>query len=112
MDSYHLTPTQISQFHEDGYLVLKVEEHGLVDPTSLQRWTAEVKGWPNEKGKWMPYQEINTQGQSQLLRTEKFVDYHDEFSVFLQGQGLATILQQVSGHVGAQASQLIKMSSC
>ena len=99
MKSYQLTSDQIRQFQADGFLLLRVQDHGLVDPVALQRWTAEVKAWPDETGKWMPYQEINAQGQSQLLRTEKFVDYHPEFSAFLNGEGLATILKQASGNV-------------
>lgn len=76
---YLLSPEQIAQYHEDGFLILLAAEHNLVNPPRIGQWTAEVKAWPKEKGKWMPYEEINSQGESQLLRTEKFVDYHQNF---------------------------------
>ena len=94
-----LTPEQVDQYRKDGFLVLRAQEHRLVDPQELQAWTAEVKAWPLVKGKWMPYQETNTQGHTQLLRTEKFVDYHDGFSRFLCGIDMAELLKQLSGDV-------------
>jgi 2-aminoethylphosphonate dioxygenase len=92
-----LSPEQIASFHAEGYLILQASEHDLVDPADLQSWTAEVKGWPKEKGKWMTYEEINSHGQSQLLRTEKFIDYHDNFYNFLCGDDMASLLKQLSG---------------
>lgn len=99
MGSHTLTPEQIAQYHKDGFLILRVQDHGLVEPQQLQQWTAEVKGWPKEHGKWMPYEEINSNGESQLLRTENFVDYHQDFSDFLCGDRMASLLKQVSGDV-------------
>lgn len=95
--TYTLTPTQITQYHTDGYLVLRASEHRLVDPSVLQHWTNEVRSWPNNTvGKWMPYEEINSLGQRQLLRTEKFVDYHPAFHAFLCGERMAHLLKQLS----------------
>ena len=78
MTSYVPTPEQIAQYHKDGFLILRVQEHGLVDPQQLQQWTAEVRSWPKEHGKWMPYEEVNSNGEAQLMRTENFVDYHQK----------------------------------
>ena len=94
---FELTQDQVNFYHENGYLVLRASEHNLVDPVALQSWTNEVAQWPREKGKWMPYDEINSQGERQLMRTEKFADYHPQFRSLLYGQGLCSILAQVSG---------------
>ena len=99
MAPFTLTSEQIAKYHKDGYLLLRVEEHNLIDPQALQTWTAEVKGWPKENGKWMPYEEINQNGDPQLLRTEKFIDYHPQFQNFLCGSDVAALLKQISGNV-------------
>ncbi|KAJ6138166.1 Phytanoyl-CoA dioxygenase [Penicillium samsonianum] len=92
-----LTPEQIASYHENGYLLLRADEHKLVDPTELKRWTQEVQAWPRVKGKWMPYDEININGERQLMRTERFIDYHPEFKSLVCGEQLAEILKAVSG---------------
>jgi hypothetical protein len=38
-----LTPKQIASYHENGYLLLRADEHKLVDPTELKQWTQEVQ---------------------------------------------------------------------
>ncbi|OQV03417.1 hypothetical protein CLAIMM_08465 [Cladophialophora immunda] len=97
MASFVPGPDLVQQFHRDGFLVLRAEEHGLVRPEQLQAWTKEVREWPAEKGKWMPYHEVNTDGSRQLMRTENFVDYHPEFHALLCGDALAKILKSISG---------------
>lgn len=99
MATYKLSQQQIDQFHEDGYLLLRESEHKLVDPAKLQQWTNEVQSWPREKGKWMPYEEITPSGEKQLMRTEKFVDYHEHFNELLCGPALRSVLAQMSGDV-------------
>ena len=99
MSPYTLNQSQIDQFHEHGYLLLKVSKHKLVDPGTLQQWTSEVRNWPKVNGKWMPYYEVISTGEKQLMRTEKFVDYHDEFEHLLCGADLRNILGQLSGDV-------------
>ena len=101
---YMLTPEQVSFFKKEGYLILRASEHKLVNPEQLKQWTAEVKGWPKVKGKWMPYEEVTPDGQSQLLRTEKFVDYHPEFYDFLCGDEMAALLKQLAGDVSTLGS--------
>ncbi|KAL2872001.1 phytanoyl-CoA dioxygenase family protein [Aspergillus lucknowensis] len=91
------TPEQIVSYHKNGYLLLGRSEHNLVDPAALQEWTREVKSWPREKGKWMPYDEININGERQLMRTEKFVDYHPRFKDLLYGDALLGILNALAG---------------
>lgn len=94
-----LSPSQIEEYRTQGYLVLRVHEHDLVNPKDLQGWTNEVANWPRVKGKWMPYDEINASGEKQLMRTEKFADYHEQFGKLLFGEGIADILKQLSGDV-------------
>jgi hypothetical protein len=94
-----LNTSQIQHYKDQGYLVLRANEHNLVDPIELQRWTHEVANWPRAKGKWMPYDEINSSGEKQLMRTEKFADYHEHFGKLLFGEPIAKILQQLSGDV-------------
>lgn len=98
---YTLSREQVASYHADGYLILRAAAHSLVSPAHLQQWTAEVKGWPKVKGKWMPYEERNSQGQMQLMRTEKFVDYHSSFYDFLCGSDMANLLNQLSGDVSS-----------
>lgn len=96
---YSLTPAQVESYHRDGFLLLRVGEHKLVNPVELARWTEEVKLWPRVKGKWMPYDEINIKGERQLMRTENFVDYHDGFNKLVCGEALAGILGALAGDV-------------
>ena len=96
-----LSESQLRQYHEQGYLLLTVEEHGLFkDPQVLPRWSEEVRTWPVEEavGKWMPYYE-DTDGGKQIMRTEKFMDYHNGFGELLRGDDLRGILGQLSGEV-------------
>lgn len=60
-----LVPEQIAHFDQQGFLVLRAEEHNLINPADLQKWTEEVKHLPRELGKWMPYDEITPSGAFQ-----------------------------------------------
>jgi 2-aminoethylphosphonate dioxygenase len=97
--TFTLTEQQVAHYREEGFLLVRASEHGLVTPEILQKWAREVHSWPKEKGKWMPYDEININGERQLMRTEKFVDYHPKFNAFLQGKELTKVLGQLSGAV-------------
>jgi 2-aminoethylphosphonate dioxygenase len=94
-----LTSAQIESYRENGFLLLRAGEHNLVKPEQLKKWTDEVANWPRVKGKWMPYDEININGQKQLMRTEKFADYHENFRELLFGEEIADLLKQLSGDV-------------
>ncbi|ORX35288.1 hypothetical protein BD324DRAFT_642970 [Kockovaella imperatae] len=96
---YKLDSTQIEQYHRDGFLILRASEHGLLpDVTALPSWTDEVRHWPlsESHGKWMPYMEDTTNGK-QIMRTEKFKDYHQGFESLLDGEALRAILSQLGG---------------
>ena len=96
MAPIQLTPSQIEHFDTQGFLVLRAGEHNLVNPNDIQTWTNEVKNLPREKGKWMPYDEITSSRERQLMRTENFADYHPGFSSLLHGENLRDILKQVT----------------
>ncbi|KAK3672052.1 hypothetical protein LTR78_008022 [Recurvomyces mirabilis] len=96
MAPLQLTAEQIQHFDDQGFLILRLHEHQLVDPVVLQRWTKEVRDLPREHGKWMPYDEITPSGERQLMRTENFADFHQGFSELLNGNNLKSILQQVT----------------
>jgi 2-aminoethylphosphonate dioxygenase len=90
-------PEQIAQFLEDGFLVFKTQQHGLVDPEDLRKWTQEAKDWPKVKSKWMSHEEVNIKREKQLLRTKNFVDYHQNFNDVLCGERVAGLLKQITG---------------
>lgn len=106
MSSYQLSPDQLGKYHKDGFLVVKAEEHKLVTGADLQRWANEIHSWPREKGKWMPYDEVNEKGESQLMRTECFVDYHAGLKALLCGNELLSVMNQLASHVSLDITYL------
>src|ERR1700753_2561877 len=94
-----LLAPQVEKYHKQESLFLQATEHNLVVPQNLKEWTNEVANWPRVKGKWMPYDEINANGEKQLMRTENFADYHEGFGNLLFGDAIADILKQLSGDV-------------
>lgn len=111
MASFVPSQDLVEQFKRDGYLLLRAEQHELVDPKDLQAWTKQVREWPSETGKWMPYHEVNVNGARQLLRTENFVDYHPEFKALLCGDALAQILKAISGDVSPPWRMLFRLKA-
>lgn len=97
-----LTADHLASFERDGFLHLPAQDHGLVpDLDSLRQWVDEIYQWPLVKGKWMPYDEVNPEGKRLVMRTEKIVDYHPGVHSILCGDGVQTILQQLTGKVGS-----------
>ncbi|KAI5777425.1 hypothetical protein EDC01DRAFT_404937 [Geopyxis carbonaria] len=92
-----LTPEHKAFFEREGYLHLKQEEHGIVNAPELLKWTEDVISWPPEKGKWMVYDEINTKGERQAMRTEKITDFHPEIRNFMEGDKTIQLLQELTG---------------
>lgn len=102
-----LTEEQVASYHKNGYLLLRVNEHQLVDPIALKQWTEDIRAWPRVKGKWMPYDEINIKGERQLMRTERFIDFHPQYKELVCGEKLAEILKAVSGDVSIRKRTVI-----
>lgn len=95
-----ITDEQHSSFESDGFLHIPREKHNLISDTNvLQNWTEEILSWPRDKGKWMPYDEVNTKGNRQIMRTEKIVDYFPPVKALLCGDGVLSILKQLTGKV-------------
>lgn len=93
------TSEQVNFFREQGYLVLRADEHKLVTPEELKTWTEEIAAWPRVPGKWMPYDETTASGERQLMRTENFADYHNGYKKLLLGDSLRGVLAEVTGDV-------------
>lgn len=95
-----LTADHLAIFERDGFLHLPAQEHGLVpDTAALRQWADEIYQWPLERGKWMPYDEVNQEGKRLVMRTEKIVDYHSGAQSLLCGDGVRSMLQQLTGKV-------------
>jgi hypothetical protein len=66
---YPLSSERVEAFHRDGFMLIDdLLDDGQVQ--DLQRWTAEVKSWPNIPDKHMPYEEQRADGSTGLCRTE------------------------------------------
>lgn len=92
--TYALSEEQFSSFAKDGFLVLR-DFLPSDQVASIQAWSSEVYSWPNEHGKWMPYQERRVDGSMGLCRTENFADYHAGFTALLRGQRMRGMLEQI-----------------
>jgi 2-aminoethylphosphonate dioxygenase len=106
MSFYQLSPDQLDKFHKDGFLLVEAEKHKLVTGADLPRWANEIHSWPREQGKWMPYDEVNEKGESQLMRTECFVDYHTGLKALLCGDELSIVMRQLADHVSLDPTSL------
>lgn len=105
-----LTKEQLEFYQTNGYLVLRLEEHRLVaDPAYLKAWAEQVRNWPLETGKWMPYFETTASGAKQPMRTENFVDYHDQWKDLICGSDMANVLKQLAGEVSESVTQGIAL---
>ena len=60
-------PAQIESNHQDGFLVVHDVLHSS-EVAALQRWTAEVKAWPNKSGEHMPYEEKRSDGDYGIVQ--------------------------------------------
>ena len=93
---YVVSASQLESYAQDGYLILRdflTDDHTV----SIQRWSSEIYGWPNEAGKWMPYLETRADGTLGLCRTENFVDYHAGMTSLLRGYRMRSVLEQIQG---------------
>ncbi|KAL7925980.1 hypothetical protein ACQKWADRAFT_309592 [Trichoderma austrokoningii] len=92
-----LSSEQIAFFKRNGYLVVR---DILSDSESeeSQRWAQEVHDWtPTAESQFMPYEEINSRGETVLCRTENYADSHAGFDGLLRGTKLLGLLEELSG---------------
>jgi len=93
---YILTQAQRESYSKNGYLLLSdLIPSNLLGP--LQSWSSEVQALPNEREKWMHYEEVKKDGSRTLCRTENFVNFHSGFESLLRGSRICGLLGQLSG---------------
>lgn len=81
-----LTNDQLSDYHRQGYLVVR----GLYDPDEMRdvtEWTSELQGWPEIAGKHMMYFEesMSRPPRRVLNRIENFVPFHSGLGRLVSG---------------------------
>jgi hypothetical protein len=99
MVSQSLTENQIRAYKEQGYLILRAEEHFLVTADEVKQWAEDIYNWPSETGKWMAYMETSTTGKKQPMRTEKLIEYHEQLRDLLLGDVVLGWLEQLTEKV-------------
>ncbi|KAK1234635.1 hypothetical protein PQX77_002160 [Marasmius sp. AFHP31] len=91
---YIISPEQKAFFEEKGYLVLPAISDDL--SKNIVKWTYEVKSLPHRSNAWMHYDEVDSNGERILSRTENFVDYHQGFNDLFRGKMVLGILKQLN----------------
>jgi len=95
---YSLPDDDVQFFKKNGYLIVPLSKHQLFDANTVYQWAYEIKGWPKVKGKWMAYDELNSEGERQIMKTEYFTPFHEGMSKLLREGGVPKILEQLSGY--------------
>lgn len=75
-----LTEQQTSDFHRDGFLVVR-GMYNTAEMTDIDRWTDEVAASPEIPGKYMMYFQPGPAGDKSRIisRIENFIPYHEDF---------------------------------
>ncbi|KAM0454392.1 hypothetical protein ACHAPV_008472 [Trichoderma viride] len=90
-------PEQVAFFKANGYLIVR-DMLSDTETKELQRWAQEVHDWtPNADSQFMPYEEINSRGETVLCRTENYAGFHKGFNGLLRGKKLLGVLEELSG---------------
>lgn len=108
---YILTQDQLDSFEKNGYLILS----NLIPSEMLQQvqlWSCNVQSLPNEKGKWMHYEQVKKDGSRTLCRTENCVNYHHGFNFLLRGQRIRSLLESLSGEEMLLFKEKINYKDC
>ncbi|KAL6691000.1 hypothetical protein J3F84DRAFT_398014 [Trichoderma pleuroticola] len=74
-----LSAEQVVFFKTNGYLIVR----DILDDA--------------ETAEFMPYEEINSRGETVLCRTENYADSHEGFNGLLRGERLLGLLEELSG---------------
>ncbi|KAM0453313.1 hypothetical protein ACHAO4_004905 [Trichoderma viride] len=92
-----LSLEQVAFFKANGYLIVR-DMLSDTETKELQRWAQEVHDWtPNADSQFMPYEEINSRGETVLCRTENYAGFHKGFNGLLRGKKLLGVLEELSG---------------
>ena len=95
-ESGTLTPEQIAQFNDLGWLITQTLDENQT--AALQTWVQEIQNLP-DTGPWLHYRELTEHGPK-LCRTEYFTPSHEGFRKFLT-QG--AMVNTASSLLGEQA---------
>eukprot|EP00117_Sycon_ciliatum_P023409 scpid63735/ scgid19909/ len=90
---------QLEHFHSHGFLKASGDFLTADERQNVIRWTAEMKDWPEQKGKWMKYFEKSPQDERVLCRVENFLPYHDGARDLVRGK----ITRAISELMGEEA---------
>ncbi|KAH8898628.1 PhyH-domain-containing protein [Thozetella sp. PMI_491] len=91
-----VTPEQLDFFRKNGYLIVR-DFLSKQEVQDLQGWAQEVHDWKaTDDADFMPYEEVNAQGQRVLCRTENYADSHYGFGTLLRGKKLLGLLEELS----------------
>ncbi|KAH0531007.1 hypothetical protein TsFJ059_005570 [Trichoderma semiorbis] len=92
-----LSAEQVAFFKANGYLIVR-DILNDAETAEVQKWAQEVHDWtPTADSQFMPYEEINSRGETVLCRTENYADSHEGFNGLLRGERLLGILEELSG---------------
>ncbi|KAL7904830.1 hypothetical protein GGI35DRAFT_472039 [Trichoderma velutinum] len=92
-----LSAEQVAFFKANGYLIVP-DILNDAETVEVQKWAQEVHDWtPTAESQFMPYEEINSRGETVLCRTENYADSHEGFNGLLRGEKLLGLLEELSG---------------
>ncbi|KAG7091126.1 hypothetical protein E1B28_010180 [Marasmius oreades] len=92
---FTISPQQKVSFERDGFLVLPAVSEEV--SKNIVQWTYEVKNLPHRSDAWMHYDEISSNGERTLTRTENFADFHQGFNDLFRGKVILDVLKQLGG---------------
>jgi ectoine hydroxylase-related dioxygenase (phytanoyl-CoA dioxygenase family) len=91
------SPEQVSQFHRDGYLVVR----GMYSPAEtadIERWTSEVAASGEVPGgDWKYFETSQSGGERILCRIENFVPFHPGFSNLITRKRMQQAVSELFG---------------
>ncbi|OMJ82756.1 hypothetical protein SteCoe_16461 [Stentor coeruleus] len=98
-----LNESQVRQYEEDGFLVLKnVLPAHIRD--NLVRWADELEAKPEAPGKWMKYFEVDKMtGKKLLCRVENFLPFYNDLKELSYG-----LINDMSGDLFREDSVIYK----
>jgi hypothetical protein len=110
---HRLSPEQISSYDRDGFLLLRAAE--VWTPAELKLLLAsvnEMEQWPDQKGKWMKYYEVDRRVASNpklLCRMENFTQYSPALDFILNGDKLPALASDLFGESSILYKEKVNM---
>lgn len=93
-----LTEQQVSDFHRDGFLVVR-HMYSTAEIADVDRWTEEVAGSPEQAGKYMMYFEPGPGKENKRIisRIENFIPYHEGFRLLITKRRMHQVVGELFG---------------